>query len=267
MFPARNFFPTHDLNRMANEGDLVAARDLFLRQRPNNLNYLLNKRYSWMNHYLQSKEHVIEVGSGAGFSKEFIHHSNFQLTDVEKYDWIDVEADALNLPFDDGSIDAVISSHMIHHLAKPVVFFREMIRVLKPGGYVVIQEINTSMLMRTLLRVMRHEGWAYDVDVFDEETISNDPADPWSANCAIPYLLFHNPSRFEREFPELKIIKNTLCEGFIFPISGGVIAKAKTCQLPIPVLKAVDALDEALIRCFPSIFALGRMIVLERQDS
>ena len=35
--------------------------------------------------------------------------------------------------------------------------------------------------MRFLLRLMRHEGYSYDVNVFDENCVCNDPADPWSA--------------------------------------------------------------------------------------
>ena len=78
----------------------------------------------------------------------------------------------------------------VHHIAQPMKFFQDLKKVLKPGGLVLINEIHTSLIMRLLLKVMSHEGWSYDVDVFDKETVANDPRDPWSANCAIPQLLF-----------------------------------------------------------------------------
>ncbi|MDA8698178.1 methyltransferase domain-containing protein [Rhodopirellula sp.] len=219
-----------------------------------------------MDSYLAGCEQVIEIGSGAGFSKVFLSNEKIRLTDVVKHDWIDEEVDALNTPYADSSLDAVVSSHMIHHLATPVVFFREMARILKPGGIIVIQEINTSLVMRALLRLMRHEGWSYDVDVFDEKVISNDPRDPWSANCAIPQLLFSNPMEFERNISDFRILRNELCEGMIFPLSGGVISKTKMIQLPEWLLSVVDRFDQISISILPSIFAMGRMVVLEKRD-
>jgi len=264
MILAKTYFPAHMENRMKNEGDLESAREFFLKHRPTNLNFLLTERYGWMNPYLEGKEKLIEVGAGAGFSKEFITNKNLKITDFKKYPWIDQEVDALNPPFESNSLDAVIASHMIHHLAQPLVFFRQIQKVLKPGGYLLIHEVQTSFLMRILLRVMRHEGWSYDVDVFNEKTIANDPKDPWSANCAIPELLFTDSDRFEKALPGLKIVKNELCETFIFPLSGGVIAKAKTLPLPIPVLKLVNHFDRLLVALFPGVFALGRRIVIQK---
>lgn len=153
---------------------------------------------------------------------------------------------------------------MIHHLSSPVRFFREMKRILRPSGLLLIQEINTSLLMRMLLRAMRHEGWSYDINVFEENTVANDPADPWSANCAIPELLFRDPARFERSVPWFTVRVNKLCECFLFPLSGGVIAKTKTINLPRAVLSIVQTLDAVLVSASPKLFALGRSVVLER---
>lgn len=44
------------------------------------------------------------------------------------------EADAGQLPFDDASFDAVVSNFVVHHLARPDIVFREVHRVLEPGG-------------------------------------------------------------------------------------------------------------------------------------
>ena len=250
---------------MQHEGDVALARERFLRTKPSNLTYLLETRYLWMNAFCEGKEQVIEIGAGAGFSKEFITNSSLVLTDFDSpHPWIEQRVDAMHMPYAADSLDVIISSHMIHHVAKPLVLFEEIHRVLKPGGLLLIHDVNTSLVFRLLLRVMRHEGWSYDVDVFDRRRVANHPEDPWSANCAIPEMLFSDPDRFHRALPGLKVIRNELCECFIFPLSGGVIAKSRTVNLPRMLLEGVNAIDALLVRMLPSVFALGRRVVLEK---
>lgn len=50
----------------------------------------------------------------------------------------DVRAEAWSLPFDDGSFDAVVSFQVLEHLRDPSACVREMARVLRPGGRVVL---------------------------------------------------------------------------------------------------------------------------------
>ena len=50
--------------------------------------------------------------------------------------------------------------------------------------------------MRVLLYLMKHEGYSYKNDIFDESKATNDLNDPWAANCAIPQLLFQNGKLF-----------------------------------------------------------------------
>jgi SAM-dependent methyltransferase len=256
--------PSHAENRMQGEGDVAAARDDFFARKPSNLAFLLEQRYGWMNPYVQGLETVVEVGSGPGFAREFIRHPHLLMTDVQARPWIDREVDALAPPFGDGSVDAVISCHMIHHLAQPQAFFAAMRRILRPGGYLIISEINTSLLMRILLRAMRHEGWSYEIDVFEPSIPANDPSDPWSANCAIPMLLFGDERRFCANVPGFSILRNELHECFIFPLSGGVVSKTATVNLPRAALRAVALLDRLLIATLPSVFALGRRVVLQK---
>lgn len=264
-FLPSSYFPNHDENRMSSEGDVVAARDFFYKNTPNNLYFLLQERYDWMNLYISSSDREIyELGAGAGFSKTFIKNSNFKMTDVLDNPWIDMYADALKLPFPENSVDVLICSHMIHHLALPRDFFDQVHRVLKKGGLLLISDIETSgFMMRFLLRMMKHEGWSYDVDVFGQNVV-NDPKDPWSANCAIPEMLFSDKEKFTKNFPGFNIERNELTECIIFPISGGVIAKSPTINLPFFILKILRIIDKILIKLFPSFFAMGRRVVLRK---
>lgn len=48
-------------------------------------------------------------------------------------------ADAVSLPFADGTFDAVISNGVLHHLRDPKSGLREMTRVLKPSGVLFVR--------------------------------------------------------------------------------------------------------------------------------
>jgi ubiquinone/menaquinone biosynthesis C-methylase UbiE len=50
-----------------------------------------------------------------------------------------------NLPFDSGSFDAVITKDSLHHFDKGTEAIAEMLRVLKPGGYLYIQDMRRDL--------------------------------------------------------------------------------------------------------------------------
>ena len=257
------YLPNHESNRMKSEGSVSEARESFLDSRFHNLDYLLKSRYDWMNEYLKPNSKIIEIGAGAGFSQLYLNQK-VVLTDAIKNPWIEKVIDATKMDLEERSVDIIIASHNIHHFYSPSKFFNECKRVLKDDGLVLIQEINTSLMMRFLLRIMRHEGWSYNVDVFDPDEIVNNKDDLWSANCAVPELLFYDKIQFERIFPFLKIMKNELCECTIFPLSGGVTAKTKVPQFPPLLLKFFSFIDKILVVFLPKVFALGRRVVLKK---
>ena len=115
-----------------------------------------------------------------------------------------------------------------------------------------------------LLKILRHEGYSYDIDIFNTESIVNDKKDLWSANCAVPEILFTHEREFENFFEGLNIQLNEPCEFLIFPLSGGVISKTKIPRLPNFFLKLIHFLDRFLIKILPSVFALGRRTVIQK---
>jgi SAM-dependent methyltransferase len=50
----------------------------------------------------------------------------------------DVVGDALALPFEAGRFDCILASEALEHVSDPFLFAREVTRVLKPGGAVIL---------------------------------------------------------------------------------------------------------------------------------
>ena len=112
-----------------------------------------------MNRYIHDDHCGVEVGSGAGFSREFIRNRNYELTDFAGFDWLDQRnVDATRLPYASASLDFIIESNMLHHLSSPTTFLREAYRVLRPGGVLLIQDVWGSLLLRVLLPLAKNGG-------------------------------------------------------------------------------------------------------------
>lgn len=62
-----------------------------------------------------------------------------------------VLGDTASLPFGDGRFDGAFAGDAVHHMGDPVAVFREVRRVLAPGGRFVIEEFDPSRLMGKLL--------------------------------------------------------------------------------------------------------------------
>lgn len=263
----REYFPKHSDNLMKNEGNTKKAREAFLSTKNLILYNLVKDRYSWMNTYINAKDRkIMELGCGMGVSKLFIKNKYLKLTDITANEWVDEVVDALNINCPDHSLDVVICSHMIHHLANPRIFFEQIQKKLKPGGRIIIRDIYTGSMMKIVLRIMRHEGFSDKVNVFDRNAICNSPDDPWSANCSIPKLLFFKGD-FEKEFPCFRILKKEYNECLMFFLSGGVIAK--TFYLPVNKrgVRVIRKIDRFVVKLCPGFFAAGCSIVLKKINS
>ena len=112
-------------NKMQDMGNVEIARKLLKERKSANLRFLLKKRFDWMNNFIKPDDLGVELGSGPGFSKEFIKNKNLKISDLSDHDHLDYKnIDAQDTKFEAQTFDFVIASNMIHHIPYPIKFFR-----------------------------------------------------------------------------------------------------------------------------------------------
>ena len=105
------------------------------------------------------KVSILDVGCGAGFLTNEFAGKGFQVTGVDTssdslrvaraYDLtgtVDyIEADALELPFPDKSLDVVTCMDFLEHVVGPRRYIEEIGRVLRPGGIFFFHTFNRNV--------------------------------------------------------------------------------------------------------------------------
>ena len=254
-------------NRMRKVGNVENARNEFNKNKNKNLNFLLKNRFNWMKKFISDNDKGLEVGAGAGFSKHFIDNKNFKISDLADYDYLDFKnVDAQKTSFDANSFDFVIAVNMIHHIPYPLKFLDEMHRILKPGGKLIIQEGHPSIIFQLVTIIMKHEGFDFTKDVWNEKTPMSDKKDIWAGNIAVTSLIFDDLKKFNEKYEKKFIIEHQkFHECFVFLNSGGVSSKTLYIPLNNFFLKILQCIDSFLIKIFPNIFGMGRQIVLKKK--
>ena len=179
---------TPEENKMQSIADTNEAIKIFNSNKSKNLRFLLEQRFNWMNKFIKDDETGVEFGSGAGFAKYFIKNKNFKMSDLSDDDHLDFKkVDAQATKFSDNSFNYVIASNMIHHIPYPIKFFREMNRILKPNGKLIIFESYCSIFFQLVTIIMKHEGFDFTKDVWDEKNPKSDEKNAWAGNVAVPH--------------------------------------------------------------------------------
>lgn len=100
----------------------------------------------------EEKKEVIDIGGGLRVIKEknnrydssrewlrsYIEKADYKIMDPVDTYHPDIVGDIQNMPFDDNSIDAIVCLAVLEHVENPTQAYKEIYRVLKPGGYVFI---------------------------------------------------------------------------------------------------------------------------------
>lgn len=68
-----------------------------------------------------------------------------------------LNGEAENLPIEDNSVDYAMANMYLHHVETPLAAIREMVRILKPGGKVVITDLDEHSF--EFLKTEQHDKW------------------------------------------------------------------------------------------------------------
>lgn len=250
-----------------NKERFLYCRQLFEKGAYSNIDFIINKRYSFIKKYIDKNERGVEFGAGAGLSKIFLKEYNIIVTDFCDSEWLDIKnIDAQSSDFDDCSYDYIIMSNVLHHLDKPKLFFNESNRILKKGGRIIIIEPFSSILFKLLLKIKKHEQINYNIhplsDCYSLKEIAISDAD---GNNAVGEMLFSDTNDFQNFYPDFEIIHKSFEECFVFINSGGQYVRSPYVPMPSFLLKFMDITDKVLIFLWKKMFALGLYIVIKKR--
>jgi SAM-dependent methyltransferase len=200
----------------------------------------------------------LELGSGPGFAREVI--PELELSDVVKAPWHDHEIAAESLPLADGSLGALVLFDVLHHLRQPGRFLAEAVRVLRPGGRVVLLEPYVGPLSFPVYKLLHEERCDFSSDPLGGDLVTSD--DPFDGNQALPtLLLYRRRDELARRFPELPLREIECLAGPTYPASGGL---SRSPLVPLPLWRAMVQLEDRLPAALFRLVGFRLLAVLER---
>lgn len=202
---------------------------------------------------------TLELGGGSGNFKA--HFPEAVTSDLIPLPWLDLVLDAHDLPLRDSSIFNAVLFDVLHHLENPRFFFDEVVRVLRPGGRVLLLEPHISLASYPIYRFFHQESMDMSQDPFELRYPSPHRA-PFDSNQALTTLFFFRyKRRFQEMYPSLRLIRRHCLGFFAYPLSGGFDHPS---LLPLWALRPV-LLMERFLGFLSPILAFRLFVVLEKQ--
>jgi SAM-dependent methyltransferase len=179
----------------------------------------------------------IEIGSGSSLLKTVM--PEVEMTDLVPYEGLDRVVDAMNMPFEDGSLKTVFGIHCFHHLSDPYRFLSEIERVCSRGGGAILVDPYFGPVASLVFKQL------FTNEHFDKSGPAVvDHSGPMSdANQALSYVVFKREiDTFNRKFPNLELVTMEPIGNYLrYLISGGVNFRQLLPDLSIPALKLMES--------------------------
>lgn len=204
---------------------------------------------------------TLELGGGTGNFKEFA--PDVVSSDIVPSPWIDVVADAQDLPFEDRSFDNIVMFDVLHHIENVTLFFDEALRVLRPGGRIIMMEPYISWLSWPVYHFLHPEP----VDFKQDPLTLVQPSpnrQPFDANQAFATILFErNFKQFKEQYPQFTKVYHRRMAFLAYLLSGGF---EKPSLIPLSLLKPILALEN-MFSFLNRFLAFRIIVVLEKRKS
>lgn len=163
--------------------------------------------------------HTLEIGGGSGNFKQT--RPDTVSMDIAALPWLDIAADAQWLPFREGVFANVVAIDLLHHLERPVMFFRECERIVEPRGRILLIEPAVTWLSWPIYALFHPEPLDLKADPLEDGELTPGRS-PFSANQACATLILgRHRRRFESLFPSLAITRVDWISLVVYPLSGG----------------------------------------------
>lgn len=202
----------------------------------------------------------IELGAGSCPIRDTF--ADVLPTDFVPAPHLDRVLDAQAMDLADASVRALYCQNCFHHFPDPDLFFREVRRVVAPGGGIILIEpyygLFASFLYRRLFISERFDKKATDW--------TTPMAGPMSgANQALSYIILsRDRARFETLFPEIEIVYSRPLSNYVrYLLSGGLNFR----QLVPDFVSGALRLMELSLRPFNRWLSLHHIIVLRYRRS
>jgi SAM-dependent methyltransferase len=204
--------------------------------------------------------HTLEIGGGSGNFKGYF--PSIIATDIVALPWLDIISDAQVLPFRNASIANIVMIDVLHHIENPTAFFREVERILKPGGRMILLEPAITPVSRIVLHFFHPEP----IDM-GQNPLNKYPADserePFDANQAVPTLLFFRyRSSLLEIIPSFRIVELKYHDLFVYPLSGGF---RSWCLVPNSLLRPLCWFEQRLMPLLGSMMAFRLYCIMEKK--
>jgi SAM-dependent methyltransferase len=201
---------------------------------------------------------TLEIGGGTGNLKEFA--PTVVCTDIVRVPWLDAVVDAQRLPFRTASISNIVLFDALHHIECVRLFFDEAVRVLKPGGRIIIMDPYISWMSWFVYRFLHPEPVDLKADPLAMRP-ANPSRKPFDANQAVATILFERAfDAFQRQYPQLGKRLHRRMAFFAYPLSGGF---EHPSLLPMWLVQPVLALERA-VNMLGRLLAFRILVVLEK---
>jgi SAM-dependent methyltransferase len=133
-----------------------AVRTLLRRQADRLFRWNVSNRDAWVAAEaarIPAHSLVLDVGAGAGPFRNLFAHCDYRAHDfaqepstIGKYTLLDYCSDITSIPAADGTFDVILCTEVLEHVPEPIRAVREMARLLRQGGTLLISAPLASLL-------------------------------------------------------------------------------------------------------------------------